>query len=287
MPRLVLLACLATLSTPPGVVRAQDSAPLPPDPVTAAGVAETLVAGTRGHEPHVPGSQGAGIRPSGTPASSPPRLPPSDDPRPSAEPRARGRHLEVSLTERRIWLRDGEAVLFSAPVAVGKPVVLEYEDQVWDFSTPRGKRTVLRKEVNPTWTPPDWHYVELAAIQGWKLVRLHRGAPVRLADGSRVTVRGDRVGRVAPDGSFQAVPAGEEVVFEDTLFIPTPGTVNRHIQGPLGSHKLDLGDGYYIHGTQDADSVGGATTHGCLRMLGADLEHLYGNVAVGTPVFIL
>lgn len=285
MPRFVLLACLAVLSTPAGVLQAQDSAPLPPPFVAETVAADPVAAGTR-----VSGTHVTEPRPARTPAAgepSPSARPATADPRPSREPRARGRHLEISLAERRIWLRDGDSVLFSAPVGVGKPVILEYEEQVWDFSTPRGKRKVLGKEVNPTWTPPEWHYVELAAIQGWKLVRLHRGAPVRLADGSRVTVRGDRVGRAAPDGSFEVVPAGEEVVFGDTLFIPPPGTVNRHIQGQLGRYKLDLGDGYYIHGTPDADSVGGATTHGCLRMLAADLEHLFRNVAVGTPVFIL
>lgn len=309
MPRLVVLTCLALLSTPVGVVEAQDSVPLSPELLTDTTVAAGAVVGgtavpgppataAGASLPHVLSRPASAARvaralvrdapaPEAPGKAPPSALPPVDDPRPSSVPKARGRHLEISVAERRIWLRDGQAVLFSAPVAVGKPVILEWEEQVWDFSTPRGTRTVIGKEVNPTWTPPEWHYVELAAINGWKLVRLHRGKAVRLADGTRVAVRGDRVGRVGLDGSFDAVPAGEEVVYGDTLFIPPPGTVNRHIRGQLGRYKLDLGDGYYIHGTPDEDSVGGATTHGCLRMLGVDLERLYRQVAVGTPVFIL
>jgi hypothetical protein len=202
------------------------------------------------------------------------------------EPRAKGRHLEVSLHERILRFRDGKTVLFTAPVGVGKSVVLEFEERVWDFSTPRGKRRVLGKEANPVWTPPDWHYVELAVMQRWQLERLERGRPFVLSDGSRVVVRGNRVGRLTADGSFHPVPADEEVVFDGTLFIPPFGTVNRTVEGQLGRYKLDLGEGYLIHGTPDPSTVGSATTHGCLRMLEDDLEFLYRNVPLGTRVII-
>lgn len=212
------------------------------------------------------------------PAASPPSA--------AARGRSTGLRLEVSLAERRLWLKDGDVELFSAPVGVGKSVVVEFEEHRWDFSTPRGNRKVLRKERDPVWIPPDWHYVELAVMQGWQLVRLERGKGIPLEDGSRVVVRGNRAGRVLPDGSFEPVPSGEELVFGDTLFIPPTDTENRRIRGELGKYKLDMGGGYYIHGTPYENSVGQAETHGCLRMVESDLEYLYRTVRVGTPVLI-
>jgi len=200
--------------------------------------------------------------------------------------RATGRRILVSLAERRLWLMEGSTTLHSARVAVGKPVILEYEDQTWNFATPRGRREVLGKQANPVWVPPDWHYVELAMAQGWKLEVVRRDRPVPLGDGSSVVVRGRRIGRLTPEGSFVPVPPGEEAVFDGTLFVPPLDTENRRIPGELGRFKLDLGDAYYLHGTPYPESVGSATTHGCIRLLDEDLEYLYRTVAVGTPVFL-
>jgi lipoprotein-anchoring transpeptidase ErfK/SrfK len=82
------------------------------------------------------------------------------------------------------------------------------------------------------------------------------------------------------------LPDDEEIVFDGTLFVPPFGTANRRIAGELGRYKLDLGDGYLLHGTRDADSVGGASTHGCLRLRADNLELLYRGVPVGTDVYI-
>ncbi|HSU13305.1 L,D-transpeptidase [Longimicrobium sp.] len=199
---------------------------------------------------------------------------------------ARGVRLVVSLYDRQVWLMDGRIALYTAPVAVGKEVVMEYEGRVWDFTTPRGIRRVLGKERNPMWTAPDWHYVELAAMQGWKLVWLQGGERVPLAEGGYVTTRGGRVGRVAPDGTWHPVERGDEAVFGDTLFAPPPGSANRTMPGILGAYKLDTGSGIYLHGTPELASVGRPATHGCLRLLDGDLEYLYRHVSVGTPIYI-
>ncbi|HEV2149705.1 MAG TPA: L,D-transpeptidase, partial [Longimicrobiaceae bacterium] len=200
--------------------------------------------------------------------------------------RARGLRLIVSLTDRTVWLKDGATVVHAAPVAVGKAVILEYEGREWNFSTPRGRRTVTAKQRNPVWIPPDWHYVELALKLGLQLEFVERGQRFPLGDGSYVAVRGNRIGRVLADGTFQPVPEGEEAVFDDTLFAPPTGTANRRIPGELGKYKLDMGNGYYLHGTPDQGSVGDVATHGCLRLREADLELLYRRVPVGTPVYI-
>jgi hypothetical protein len=200
--------------------------------------------------------------------------------------RTSGPKVVVSIDERRLWFMDGQIVLFTAPVAVGRSVVLEFEDKVWNFATPRGRRTVLQKERDPIWVPPDWHYVELALLQGWQLKPLVAHRPVRLSDGSSLVVRGRRVGRVLADGSFVPVPPGEEAVFDETLFMPPLDSHNRRIPGQLGRFKLDLGDAYYLHGTPDPGSIGSAATHGCIRLHDEDIEYLYRTVPVGTPVFL-
>jgi hypothetical protein len=199
---------------------------------------------------------------------------------------ASGPKLLVSIEERRLWFMDGQIVLFTAPVAVGRSVVLEYEGNTWNFATPRGRRTVLLKERDPVWVPPDWHYVEVALLQGWKLEPLVANRPVRLSDGSSLVVRGRRVGRVLADGSWVPVPLGDEAVFDGTLFMPPLGSLNRRIPGELGRYKLDLGDAYYLHGTPYQASIGTAATHGCIRLRDEDIEYLYRTVAVGTPVFL-
>src|SRR5262249_44346627 len=69
--------------------------------------------------------------------------------------RATGLHLVVSLQDRRLWAIADDDTLLDAPVAVAKGTTLEYAGREWKFSTPRGIRTVLSKESDPIWQPPD------------------------------------------------------------------------------------------------------------------------------------
>lgn len=203
-----------------------------------------------------------------------------------AAARAPGRRIVVSVADRRLWWMSGRDTLFAAPIAVGTGETLRHRGRAWRFATPRGVRRVLRKEANPVWTPPDWHYVELARDSGWSLVRLDPGPGVMLADSTRLVVRGDRVGRLLRDGTFDPVPADEEVIFGLTLYMPPIGTANRRIAGELGPYKLELGDGYMLHGTPHQDSIGQAATHGCIRLSDEAITYLYRNVPVGTSVYI-
>lgn len=43
---------------------------------------------------------------------------------------------------------------------------------------------------------------------------------------------------------------------------------------------------YGIHGTNRPASIGGDTSHGCIRMLNDDIEELYSQISVGTTVII-
>ena len=57
---------------------------------------------------------------------------------------------------------------------------------------------------------------------------------------------------------------------------------------PLGAYaqRLDV-PGYLIHGTNRPYGVGMRVTHGCVRMYPEDIERLYPEVRVGTPVNIV
>mgnify|MGYP000085471595 CR=1 FL=1 len=77
---------------------------------------------------------------------------------------------------------------------------------------------------------------------------------------------------------------------------PSPVGVWRIIQktqdpgGPFGTRWMKLSvpwGGYGIHGTDEPDSIGGAVSHGCIRMLNEDVEELYDIVPLGTRVTIV
>lgn len=196
------------------------------------------------------------------------------------------RRVVVSLFDRRLWLVEGRAdTLLSAPVAVGMGVV-KVHGQTWDHSTPRGRRRVIGKEADPVWIPPDWHYIQQAAKDGRQAVQLRRGRGAALADGRRLVVRDSVVGVLDAEGAFEEVPPRRPIVFGDTLYIPPVGTLNRRIPHVLGRFKLDTGDGYLLHGTENSITIGFPSTHGCIRVPDAELEQLFAAVEVGTPVYI-
>jgi hypothetical protein len=199
--------------------------------------------------------------------------------------RATGFRIVVSLQDKHIWAIVGVDTVLSAQAAVAKGTTLRYAGQKYTFDTPRGVRRVLRKEADPVWQPPDWLYVETAAEHGLKLARLIRGRPIKIADGRILTVRDSVVG-VIEDNEFEALPVDEHVVFDNTLYIPPMGTKNRHVDGELGKFRLDLGEGYLLHGTPYKESLGMAATHGCIRLSDEDIEWLYEQVPVGTRVYI-
>jgi hypothetical protein len=199
---------------------------------------------------------------------------------------AKGLRIMVDPESRALWLMRDTLVLFSAPVAVGMHETFEYNGRKYDFTTPLSKRRVLAKDTMPIWTPPDWHYFEIAVEKGLDVVHLKNGQRVDLSDGTRLEVRGRDVGRVNQFGNFWAFTPGTEIIFDGKVFVPPFGTRQRQIPDVLGTHKLDMGDGYLIHGTNQETSIGDAVSHGCVRMYNEDVAELFGQVPRGTPVFI-
>ena len=208
-----------------------------------------------------------------------------DDPD-SAPPGA----IVISITDNRLWYRVNDSVVFETRVATGSGKVLEKGPggSRWKFETPRGRLKVLGKEEDPAWVPPDWHFVEQAAKRGLQLTKLVRGQSIRAGDGSEITVVGSDVVRRTRDGKVQPLEAtdGDEIVVDGQLIVPPYGTNQRRYKGVLGTHRLILGNGYAIHGTNVPASIGQSVSHGCVRLLNEDIAYLYEIVPVGTPVYI-
>jgi len=199
--------------------------------------------------------------------------------------KSNGFRLVVSLQDRHLWAIIGRDTVLSAPAAVAKGTTLEFGKKEWTFETPRGMRTVLSKEADPIWQPPEWLYAETALENGLKLGHLNSGQKIKLSDGRSLTVRDGEAG-VIDGGVFAPLPTDEHIVFDNTLFVPPMGSKNRKIEGELGKYRLNLGDGYLLHGTPYKESIGLAATHGCVRMRDEDIEWLYDHVPVGTRVYI-
>jgi LysM repeat protein len=66
---------------------------------------------------------------------------------------------------------------------------------------------------------------------------------------------------------------------------------NRVVSGddptnPLGTHWIDIGDGFGIHGTIKPTSIGKAESRGCVRMLNSDVKEVYDFLVDGSEVVI-
>jgi lipoprotein-anchoring transpeptidase ErfK/SrfK len=201
--------------------------------------------------------------------------------------RSKGYRIVVDLFEHQLYVIDREDTLRMASAATAMNATLSYGGRTWRFETPRGVRVVHGKDKDPVWTPPEWHFAEVALEHGLKLRSMYPGQPIKLKDGTILTSKRDEAGIIRPGTkTFVPLVLDEHVVFDNTLFIPPQGTKHRSIQGELGHYRLDLGDGYLLHGTPYAKSIGAAVTHGCVRLHDEDIEWLYENVPIGTKVYI-
>ncbi len=198
-------------------------------------------------------------------------------------------YIVVSMADHRLWYKQGKEIMFDAAVATGsgKELVGGANGQ-WRFETPRGRLTVKGKDEDPAWVPPDWHYVEQAHKKGLGIVHLDPGEVIATGDGVLTTKNGEVVKRYN-NGSTVSLGGGvegKEIVVNGNIVVPPYGTTARRYMGVLGTRRLELGDGYGIHGTDHPETVGQSVSHGCVRMRNEDIERLYPMVAIGTPVYI-
>jgi len=75
-----------------------------------------------------------------------------------------------------------------------------------------------------------------------------------------------------PDSAWAGSLAGQTI---------PPGPSN-----PIKARWMAIFEGAGIHGTEETESLGTAGSHGCVRMAIPDVEELYDQVEVGTPIFI-
>jgi len=206
------------------------------------------------------------------------------------DPSPRQPYIVVSIEDHRLWYRSGDSVLFTTEVATGSGRILERSNGElhWKFETPRGRLAVIAKDTAPIWVPPDWHYVEEAQRRGLGILRLTRGQRIPIGKRQQLVVVGSNVAVRGPDGKATPVAAseGKEIVVGGNMIIPPFGTNQRKYKDVLGTHRLSLGNGYAIHGTNKPETVGRSVSHGCIRLRNEDVARLHDMVPIGTPVFV-
>ncbi|HYH08347.1 MAG TPA: L,D-transpeptidase [Thermoanaerobaculia bacterium] len=184
--------------------------------------------------------------------------------------------ITVSTSENKVYAhRDGQLV-FEAIASTGSNSTLRTSGGTKVFRTPIGRFRIQSKEENPKWVPPDWHYIEEAQKYGMRVVHLQRGQSI-----GGLYVSGNNV---YADG--YALPEGQVIVRGGAVVIPPVGTRQRQFPDVLGTHRLNLGDGYALHGTQNVRQLGQAVSHGCVRLHNDDISRLYSMASVGDEVII-
>ncbi len=216
-----------------------------------------------------------------------------------------GQTIIISTAENKLYVRRNSLTVFDAVCSTGKGTTLKIDNRTWVFDTPIGKFHVKAKEENPEWVPPDWHYVEQARKNGMRVVHLNPGEAIDARTGEPATrrdagvwswfsggssgpvlkVKGDTV--VEDDGgSERELPPGKVITAGDAIVVPPIDTKQRHFKGVLGHYRLELGDGYGIHGTDEPDRLGESVSHGCVRLGDEDIARLYAMANVGDTVII-
>lgn len=184
--------------------------------------------------------------------------------------------ITVSTTENKVYARREGQLIFEAVASTGKNETLTAGGRTMVFRTPIGKFHIKSKEKDPMWVPPDWHYIEEAQKNGLEVVRLNRGDNI-----GGIYVQGNTVYRHG-----YPVEPGDLIVSGGAVVIPPIGTTARQFPDVLGTHRLNLGDGYALHGTQQVRQLGRSVSHGCVRLHNNDIARLYEIASVGDEVII-
>lgn len=216
--------------------------------------------------------------------------------------------IVVSTVENRLYVRRAGKTIFQAVCSTGKGTTLtDGSGRSMVFNTPTGKFRVVKKEENPLWVPPDWHFIEEARKKGKRLVKLEPGEtvdartgqpvggeegvhawgpPSRSSSGRVLAVKHNTVVEIGPDGHERELPPGQVIEAGGAIVVPPHGTPQRKFDKVLGKYRLNLGGGYGIHGTMYPDQLGRSVTHGCVRLGDADIAKLFSMANVGDQVLI-
>jgi len=196
------------------------------------------------------------------------------------------RSVAVPPSDASVDFEGGELVLNEAEP--GQELVFE-RSQGAVIDALKGSTDALEldmRPIEPEVTANDLGYTIVVSLTDLKLtlydgIKVDRTYPVAAGQPAYPTPPGDWTivnkavnptwTNPAPDGWGAGMPG----------FIPGgPGN-------PLGTRALYLdAPGIRIHGTSDPGSIGNYASHGCIRMLPADVEELFEIVPIGTPVFV-
>jgi len=215
--------------------------------------------------------------------------------------------IVVSTAENRVWVRKGGKTIFTAVCSTGKGTTLVENGKKLVFDTPTGRFKIVSKEENPVWVPPDWHFVEEARKKKLEVVKLTPGTTIDADTGEPVAaepsggvwawlrggdkrrvlkVKGDTVVEVSPGGVERELPPGELIRAGKTMVVPPVNVRQRHFDKVLGHYRLNIGNGYALHGTMATNQLGRSASHGCVRLGDADIEKIYKMSSVGDEVII-
>ncbi len=191
-----------------------------------------------------------------------------------------------SRVQERIDL-TAKAIYFSPQPHIQEPYVVQAGDQ-------------LRKIASKHHVP--WAY----------LARINRTDPKRLREGQKLKIIDGPFGAVVTLSDFEltlhlggqyvrsypccigknnSTPTGKFKVLNKVTspqYTDPDGKIfsGSDPKNPLGTHWIDLGDSYGIHGTIEPDSIGKAESRGCIRLLNADVSEVYDLLESGAEVVI-
>lgn len=90
-----------------------------------------------------------------------------------------------------------------------------------------------------------------------------------------------------PVGHFSVLDLREDPLWQHPI---TGEAIASGPDNPLGSRWIGFAfdDGYHIgiHGTNQEELVGQAVSHGCVRMRDSEIQEVFSNIAIGTPITV-
>lgn len=97
-------------------------------------------------------------------------------------------------------------------------------------------------------------------------------------------------GFATPEGLYQIESMEENPVWNvpesDWAGSLAGQTIPPGPENPIKARWMGIFEGAGIHGTEETSSLGTAASHGCVRMAIPDVEELYDEVEIGTPVYL-
>jgi lipoprotein-anchoring transpeptidase ErfK/SrfK len=97
-------------------------------------------------------------------------------------------------------------------------------------------------------------------------------------------------GFATPEGLYQIESMEENPVWNvpesDWAGSLAGQTIPPGPENPIKARWMGIFEGAGIHGTEETSSLGTAASHGCVRMAIPDVEELYDEVEIGTPIFL-